>query len=146
MITQLVNIYTGEVDSENVNVTESVRTGIQQMTQFQRNLPKGFLEKLLSKVIKISERKNTKNLETIKSFRTDLVFLHVVYLVSMDQLDISILFIYELAPGPTSLFKGTGYTRYTSTKSVLKNKLNVEVSSQTLKHDVLMIDGGGMLY
>ena len=32
-----------------------------------------------------------------------------------------------------------------STKSALKNKLKVEVSSRTLKEDVVVIGGGGML-
>ena len=64
----------------------------------------------------------------------------------MDQLDFSSLFNYEPAPVPTSLFKDTGDARYTATKSVLKNKLKVELSSRTLKHDVVVIGDGGMLH
>ena len=71
----------------------------------------------------MSERKRTKNIQTIKTFNTDLTFSRVVYLLSMDQLDFSSLFNYKLAPAPTSLFKDTGDARHTSTKSVLKNKL-----------------------
>ena len=47
--TKLVNIYTGEVVSENVNATQPVDIGIQQM--FQRSLLEWFHERLLSKVI-----------------------------------------------------------------------------------------------
>ena len=94
----------------------------------------------------MSEKKRTKNLETIKTFNTDLIFSRVVYLLSMDRLDFSSLFNYELAPVPNSLFKDTGDARYTSTISVLNNKLKVEVSSRTLEHDVVVIDRCGMLH
>ena len=36
----LVNIYTGEEASENVNVTESIKIGIQQMTEFHERFIK----------------------------------------------------------------------------------------------------------
>ena len=124
--TNLVNIYTGEEASENVNVTESIKIRAQQMTEFQSNLPERFHERLSSKVITMSKRKRTKNLES-KTFNTDLIFSRVVYLLSMDQLDFYSFFNYELAPVPTSLFQDTGDASYTSTKSVLQNKLKVEV-------------------
>ena len=124
--TNLVNIYTGEEASENVNVTESIKIRAQQMTEFQSNLPERFHERLSSKVITISERKRTKNLKT-KTFNTYLIFSRVVYLLSKDQLDFYSFFNYELAPVPTSLFQDTRDASYTSTKSVLQNKLKVEV-------------------
>lgn len=63
-------------------------------------------------------------------------------MLSMDQPDFSTLFNDELTTVPTSLFKDS---RNASTKSALKNKLKVEVSSHTLKEDVVVIGGGGML-
>ena len=66
------------------------------MTEFQRNLPEGFHERLSSKVITISERNRTKNHETIKTFNTDLIFSRVVYFLSMDQLDFFLSLIMNL--------------------------------------------------
>ena len=43
----------------------------------------------------MSERKKTKNLETIKTFNVGLIFPCVVYLLIMDQLDFSSLLNYE---------------------------------------------------
>ena len=65
------------------------------MTEFKRNHLEGFHERLLSKVITMSERKKTKNLETIKTFNVGLIFPCVIYLLSMDQLDFSSLLNYE---------------------------------------------------
>ena len=66
------------------------------MTEFQRNLPEGFHERLSSKVITISERKRTKNRETIRTFNTDLIFPRVVYFLSMDQFDFFLSLIMNL--------------------------------------------------
>lgn len=60
MTTKLVNNYIGEEASENMNVTESVKIGSQQMTEFHKSLPEGFHERLSLKVITISARNKTK--------------------------------------------------------------------------------------
>ena len=69
-----------------------------------------------------------------------------MYLLSNNQVDLENVFGYELAPFPTSIFEESGYLRFTKSKSVLKNKLKVEVSSRNIKPDAVVIDGGGMLY
>ena len=102
-----------------MNVIKS-KIGIQRMTEFQCNLPDAFHERLSSK----------ENLKTIKTLERDMAFSRVVHLISMDELDFSSVFNYELAPVLTSIFKDTGDARYTSTKSVLKNKPKKEVSSR----------------
>ena len=104
------------------------------MIDFQRNLSEWFHERLSSNVITMPERKKIKYFETINPLNADLIFLCVIYYLSMDQLDFFFLLNYELAPVPTS------------TKSLFKNNLKVEVLSQTLKHDVLVFDGGGVLH
>ena len=103
-----------------MNVIKSIKIGIQRMTEFQCNLLDAFHERLSSK----------ENLKTIKTLKRDMAFSHVVHLISMDELDFSSAFNYELVPVLTSIFKDTGDARYTSTKSVLKNKPKKEVSSR----------------
>ena len=92
------------------------------------------------------EGKKRKMDEIIEIYNTDLIFSRVTYLLSMNQLDFKILFNYELAPTPTSMFKDTGEARYTKSKADMKNTLKVEVSSRTVKPDAIIIDGGGMLH
>ena len=77
--TKLVSIYAGKEASENVNVTKPVNIGIQLMIEFQQNLSEWFHERLSSNVIKMSERKKIKNLETINPLNTDLIFLCNIY-------------------------------------------------------------------
>ena len=116
------------------------------MTEFQRNLPEGFHEKLSSKVVIMLNRKKSKNFEPIKTFNTDLIFSCVVYMVSTDHHEFSAFYNYEFAPVSVSLFNRYWTCRininkiYTSKKSVLKNKFKVEVSSQKLKDDVQVGD------
>ena len=123
-----------------------VKIGILQMTEFQRNLPEGFHEKLSSKVVIMLNRKKSKNFEPIKTFNTDLIFSYVVYMASTDHHEFSAFYNYEFAPVPVSLFKRYWTCKininkiYTSKKSVLKNKLKVEVLSRKLKDDVQVGD------
>ena len=70
----------------------------------------------------------------------------MLYLLGSNQLDFTTLFNYELAPVPTSLFEDSGEARYPTTKSVLMNKLKVEVLSRGIVPDAVVVDGGGMLH
>ena len=97
------------------------------MKEYQKNLPQGFREtlSLIVNVMKKIEKKDLKKGQLI--FNTEVIFSRVLYLLGVDKLDFSTLFNFELAPVPTSLFKDTGEGRYSQTKSVLKNKLKIQV-------------------
>lgn len=142
----LVNIFTGEEAQEKCNVDQALDIGKRQMKEYQKNLPEGFRETLSMKVntMKKKEQKDSKKGQMI--FNTEVIFSRVLYLLGVNRLDFSTLFNFELAPVPTSLFKDTGEGRYSQTKSVLKNKLKVEVSARNVNPDTIVIDGGGMLH
>ena len=76
--------------------------------------------------------------ETVKMYNTESMFSRVMCLLSADQIDLEDVFNYELAPFLTSIFENSGHPRFTKSKSVLKYKLKVEVSSQNIK----LYDGG----
>ena len=61
-----------------------------------------------------------------------------MYLLGKNQLDFNTIFNYELAPVVTSLFEDSGHARYSTSKSVLMNKIKAESS--------VIIDGGAMLH
>ena len=69
-----------------------------------------------------------------------------MYLLNARQIELESIFHYELAPVPTSMFEDNGEPRFIKSKSVLKNKLKVEVSQRNLNPDAVVIDGGGMLH
>ena len=116
------------------------------MIEFQRSLPEAFRERLSMKVVTMAERNKVKNKSDIVEFyNTEFIFSRVMYLLGVDQIKLESVFNYELAPVPTSMFKDTGDPRFTTTKSVLKNKLKVEVSSPNINPDTVVIDGGGLL-
>ena len=145
----LVNIYNGEEAGENVNVNKSFEIGMNYMNEFQEKLPEGFREKMSTRVVTMAEGKKKKEANAtiqVKDYNTELIMSRVLYLLGNNQLDFSTLFNYELAPVPTSLFKDSGDARYPKTKSVLKNKLKVEVSLRGIAPDVVIVDGGGMLH
>ena len=144
----LVNIYNGEEAGDNVNANKSLEIGIDQMNKFQESLPEGFRVKLSTKVVTMAAGRKTSQNRTnaVKPYNTYLIMSRVLYLLGSNQLDSTTLFNYELVPVPTSLFGDSGEARYPTTKSVLMNKLKVEVSSRGIVPDAVVVDGRGKLH
>ena len=68
-------------------------------------------------------------------------------LVSTRPIDLQDLFNYELAPLPTSMFDDNGNMRISTSKSVLKNKLQVTKSTRaSIKPNVIIIYGFAILW
>ena len=143
----LYNIYTGETCTEKANIIRSYEIGTEMMLEFNHNLPEGFRFRFSNKVITMANRKKSKkNGETNEIYNTELIFSRIMYLLSSRQIKLESIFHYELAPVPTSIFQDSGEPRFTKSKSVLKNKLKIEVSPRNLNPDAVIIDGGGMLH
>ena len=143
----LYNIYTGETCTEIANVTRSYEIGTEMMLEFNESLPEGFRSRLSNKVITMAKSKKPKKKdETNEVYNTELIFSRVMYLLNARQIELESIFHYKLAPVPTSMFEDNGEPRFIKSKSVLKNKLKVEVSQRNLNPDAVVIDGGGMLH
>ena len=85
------------------------------MLEFQRSLPKGFHSRLSSGVIAMVKGKRTKKKdEIVEMYNTELLFSHVIYLLSANQIDLEDAFNYELALFPTSVFEDSGEPRSTN--------------------------------
>ena len=82
----------------------------------------------------------------MKPFNTELIFSIVMYLLGTTDLDISTVFNYELWPVPLSLFKESGDARYTTSKSLLMNRIKSEISARSVVGGVVVVDGGRMLH
>ena len=68
----------------------------------------------------------------------------LLYTHSTDEFDD--VFKFELASVPTSLFHDNGDPGYPRNKSILMNKMKIEVSSRGVHPDFFLIDGGGLLH
>ena len=67
-------------------------------------------------------------------------------LVSTQTIDLQDLFNYEVASLPTSMFDDNGNMRISTSKSVLKNKLQVTQSTRaSVKPNAIIIDGCAIL-
>ena len=140
----LMNIYSGKISLDESNVHKSVETGNKQMKEFQRSLPDGFYAALPKKAITM-ENKKTK-LKVVEVYNTELIYFRAMCLLSVDPISLEDLFNYELVPVPTSLFTDTDEPRYRKSKSTLKKKLKVEVSTRTHDAGVIILDGWAGLY
>ena len=140
------NIYTGETVGGKCNVNKSVDIGVQQMNQFKESLPLGFRNKLSTKVVTMAQITKTDKDVNVEVCNTEVIFSRVIYLLSLNKLDLETLFNYELSPVVTSLVNDAGDPRYSTTKSVLQKKLKMEVSSRGIQTEATIIDGGGMLH
>ena len=140
-IETILNIYTSETACPEVNVNKSVKL----MLEFQNKLPEGFRDTIPTRVIPMSLKKSKSNAAT-PEYNTELIFSSVMYLMSIGQIELGDIFNYELSPIPTSLYKDTGEARYPKSKSELKNKLKVEVSSRNMNPNAILIDGCAALY
>ena len=140
------NIYTGETVGGKCNVNRSVAIGVHQMNEFKQSLPLGFRNKLSSKVVTMAQISKKGKDEIVEVYNTEIIFSRVIYLLSLKKLDLETLFNYELSPVVTSLVYDSGEPRYCNTKSVLKKKLKIEVSSRGIQAEATVIDGGGMLH
>ena len=100
---EIVNIYTGILSDELVNVDRCVDIGAEQVSSFYKLLPGGFHEPLSKKMITMSSMKKTVKVGNVEVADTFLIFHHVIALQLAKE-----IFKYELAPFPMALFDQSG--------------------------------------
>ena len=97
----------------------------------------------------MADTKKSIKIGTQDVFDTNIIFSRVVCLQASNRdIDINHLMSHELAPLPTALFADSGDMRISTSKSVLKNDLKIEVSSRLSqeKIEVAVIDGCALLW
>ena len=143
----LCNIHTGEIAASQVNTNKALEIGCSQLKSFRKSLPEGFRSTIKKAVVLIGSKTKASGKGTPEEYyNTELLFARVIFLLSLGQIEFEDLFEFELSPLPTSLCCETEEPRYTKAKSVMKNKLKVEISSRLVKVNVVVIDGCGMLH
>ena len=146
---EIINIATGEIGSASINVHDAISIGKQQLEEFESSWPDGFYRTIPKKVKTMTSnaKSNTDSVGDKSCVDLNAIYSRVIgLLASSQEVDIHDVFSHELAPVPTSMFTENGM-RIAKNKSVLKNKLQVEVSDRNIgSPDVTIIDGSALLW
>ena len=143
----VINVATGRIGPENVNVYDAVSVGKEQMKMFTASLPSGWHDPISKQVTTMNViNKKTKPGSTA-AYDSDLMYSRMIGLCESCGINTRDMFAYELAPVPTSMFDDDVEMRIAKNKSDLKRKLQVESSTRTMgQPDVIVIDGCAMLW
>ena len=144
----LVNIVSGKIITNVVNVDNALKLGQQQMVSFECSWPEGFNASITNKVITMKNNKKTVHFgDNIIVYDTQLIYSRVIGLMQSRSLDLKDIMSHELSPVPTSMFDDNGDMNAATTKSALKKKLqNTELTRSATKPDIVVIDGCALLW
>lgn len=146
----IVNVVTGQVSDETVNVQDAVTIGTALMEEFERSWPEGFRNTIKKKVKTVAD--STKKSIKVGSkhvYDTTVIYSRVIGIqASSRDIDIQKVLSHELSPVPTSMFHDSGAMRLCTGKSDLKKRLAKEVSSRFSTSDVVavVLDGSAVLW
>ena len=114
----------------NINVEDAVQIGEAQLQQFDSACPTGFYQTIKRKVITKKEGTEKLGADPMEQCNSGLIFVRVTALVSIRAINLNDVLKYELAAVPTSIFDGkSGELRISKSKSILKRRLQVEVTT-----------------
>lgn len=141
---RVVNIVTGRVASEKVNVNEAVEIGRRMASEFTESLPAGFHSPVHSQVRTMQVMKKGIQIRDKTFYNMEKLYGRLLVISQTRNISLEEVFKFELAPLPSSLFDEFGLLRK-SVKSVLTSKLCVLQNGEE-PVDVLLIDGNELLY
>ena len=144
---EIMNIVSGRIAPSSVNVDKSVEIGKAQMVLFEENWPSGFYATIPKQIVTMAVTLKSVRVGDNIVYDVNLVYSRVLGVQQTRSINLTDVLKHELAPIPTSMFKDDGEMRIATTKSDLKKKLEVAVSSRTVDNvDVTVIDGCALLW
>ena len=144
-----MNIVTGQVADDMINVQDAVATGTKQMQEFEKGWPQGFRSTISKKVRTVSDSKKRIKVGSQKVYDTSVIYSRAIGIqTSSRDIDIKKVLSHELAPVPTSMFHDSGAMRICKAKSDLKKWLAKEASSRCSTSIVAasVLDGSAVLW
>ena len=132
----------------NINVEDAVQIGEAQLQQFESACPTGLYQTIKRKVITKKEGTKKRGADPMEQCNSGLIFARVTALRSIRAINLNDVLKYELAAVPTSIFDGnSGELRISKSKSILKRRLQVEVTNPSRgTGDAVVIDGCAILW
>ena len=119
----IVNIVSGEVADDKVNVQDAVAIGTRQMQEFEKGWPEGFQSTISKKVNTVSDSTRYVKVGSQKVYDTSVIYGRVIGIqASSRDIESINLLSHELAPVPTSMFHDSGAMRICKAKSGLKKR------------------------
>ena len=139
----IVNICTGQVSNDKVNVGHCVSIGKDQVKRFYESLPDGFYEPLLKNDVTMAADKNSVKFGDANVLDTTCIYSCVMALqMNNTTTEVKAFFSYELAPFPIFMFDEFGEIRADKSKAKLRKLLVKEVSAQNIsKLDLVVLYG-----
>jgi hypothetical protein len=117
----IVNLATGLVLPEHVNVHNTLSIGTRQMKSFEEGWPSSFHSTIPKIVVTGATAKKHVNVDGTKVFDIGLIYSRVIGLqASSRPVDINQVLSHELSPVPTSMFTDSGNMRICKSKGSLK--------------------------
>ena len=117
----LVNIVSGSICPDEVNVHDAVDLGKAQMEEYEASWPEGFHQPLKKRVRTMKECKKKTRTDTAEQFNSGLIFSRALGLMNSRDIKVEQIHSYELAPVPISMFEEkTRDLRIAKSKSILK--------------------------
>ena len=148
---QLVNIVSGRVVPDIVNVDNAVDIGTKQMELTGKKHGQWVsMDPSQKKVIRMDVTRKHVKMGAANMFNTTLLFSRVIgfQASSRETIDIGNLLSYELAPVPTSLFTDSGDMGIRKSKAQLKTQLQVVLSTRQASQEIQcrVLDGSAVLW
>ena len=115
------------------------------MEEYQASWPEGFHQPLKKRMKECKKKTRT---DTAEQSDSGLIFTRTLGVMNSRDIKVEQILRYELAPVPTLMFEEkTRDLRIAKSKSILKNKLQVEQSAcATGQPDAIVIDGCAILW
>jgi len=145
--TELINISTGRISPQSVNVDNSLLIGQKQMHDYEANWPASFSNTISSKVKTMSHTVKEISIGTNIVPDPETIYSRMMILASERDIAVKDVMNYELSAAPTSIFDENGNMRIPKAKCVLRKKLQVEVSNRcTMNPNVIILDGCAIMW
>ena len=129
---QFINICTGRIAPENVNIWNAVAIRTDQMNQFKKYWPEGFHGTLSKRVITFAYKKRHIKVGDKEIMDPGAIHAQVIgQLISDTEFDFSDVLAFKLGCYPPALFKENGEMRIASAKSDLTKIIGVTVNKRT---------------
>ncbi|KAH3727485.1 hypothetical protein DPMN_053423 [Dreissena polymorpha] len=126
--TGVLNIVSGRIGNECVNVDDALAIGMEQMIAFENTWPEGFHSKLINKVVTMAINQKGVTCEAGTIYDTDLIYGRVIGLMSSRSVDLKDVLSHELSTVPTSMFDNNGNMKKATSKATLKGSFHVLVN------------------
>ena len=121
---QLVNIVTGQIAQENVNVWNAVTIGTNQLEAYEKSWPDGFYQPISKEVFTFMSKKRQNGIQGKPAMNPEAIYAQAIGLILSDrQFEFEEIISYKLRWHPPAYFKEDGEMRFATMKSALRNAI-----------------------